>query len=180
MTTSCDTDAYIRVPSVLLARTIVFKTTLTHIGKYVVLMRMKAYTLDLRERIVEFVRSGGAKTEAAARFGVSRKTVYRYLAADDSGKLAPKTSWGSRRKRRFLPFPSGALSCWTMRPSTTHPPCKRLWKRPDARCCFCPSIPLTSTPSSTSGRHSKKSVRPGLQDAEDKFLLISNMCLCYC
>jgi Transposase and inactivated derivatives len=59
---------------------------------------MKAYTLDLRERIVEFVRSGGAKTEAAARFRVSRKTVYRYLAADGAGSLAPKASWGGWRK----------------------------------------------------------------------------------
>ena len=59
---------------------------------------MKAYTLDLRERVVGFVRSGGAKTEAAARFRVSRKTVYRYLAADDAGSLAPKASWGGWRK----------------------------------------------------------------------------------
>ena len=41
---------------------------------------MKAYGLDLRERIVRFVHAGGSKFEAAKRFGVARKTVYNYLA----------------------------------------------------------------------------------------------------
>jgi transposase len=59
---------------------------------------MKAYTLDLRARIVHFVQTGGAKTEAARRYKVSRKTVYRYLEADASQNLAPKQSWGSWRK----------------------------------------------------------------------------------
>jgi len=59
---------------------------------------MKAYTVDLRRRIVDFVNAGGAKTEAAVRFRVSRKTVYRYLAADAAGSLAPKAGWGGWRK----------------------------------------------------------------------------------
>jgi putative transposase len=59
---------------------------------------MKAYTLDLRERIVHFVQAGGAKTEAARRYNVSRKTVYRYLEAAAANTLAPKQSWGSWRK----------------------------------------------------------------------------------
>ena len=59
---------------------------------------MKAYTVDLRRRIVDFVNAGGAKTAAAARFRVSRKTVYRYLAADAAGSLAPKAGWGGWRK----------------------------------------------------------------------------------
>jgi transposase len=33
---------------------------------------MKAYGLDLRERIVSFVKAGGSKVEAAKRFGVAR------------------------------------------------------------------------------------------------------------
>jgi len=59
---------------------------------------MKAYTLDLRERVVKFVKSGGSKAEAARRFAVGRRTVYRYLAADQAGTLAPKKSWGHWRK----------------------------------------------------------------------------------
>ncbi|MDR1282651.1 MAG: transposase, partial [Opitutaceae bacterium] len=33
---------------------------------------MRAYSLDLRRRIVEFVERGGSKVEAAERFGVGR------------------------------------------------------------------------------------------------------------
>jgi transposase len=59
---------------------------------------MKAYGLDLRERIVSFVHAGGSKVEAAKRFGVARKTVYNYLTLVKAGALAPKESWGSWRK----------------------------------------------------------------------------------
>jgi len=59
---------------------------------------MKAYALDLRERIVRFVNAGGSKVEAAKRFGVARKTVYNYLALVKAGALAPKASWGSWKK----------------------------------------------------------------------------------
>jgi len=59
---------------------------------------MKAYALDLRERVVKFLNAGGSKAEAARRFDLGRRTVYRYLAAAEKGTLAPKTSWGKWRK----------------------------------------------------------------------------------
>ena len=59
---------------------------------------MKAYTLDLRERVVGFLQAGGSKVEAGRRFELGRSTVYRYLAAVKTNTLAPKTSWGSWRK----------------------------------------------------------------------------------
>jgi len=59
---------------------------------------MKAYALDLRERVVKFIHHGGTKAEAARRFELSRQTVYRYLASAQTGTLAPKTSWGHWRK----------------------------------------------------------------------------------
>ena len=59
---------------------------------------MRAYTLDLRGRIIAFVEDGGSKAEAARRFGVAPRTVYRYLDAHTAGTLAPKTSWGHWRK----------------------------------------------------------------------------------
>jgi transposase len=59
---------------------------------------MKAYALDLRERVVKFIKSGGSKAEAARRFDLGRRTVYRYLAAVEAGTLAPKASWGHWRK----------------------------------------------------------------------------------
>jgi len=59
---------------------------------------MKAYALDLRVRVVDFVRAGGSKPEAAKRFSTSLSSVYRYLKADAAGNLSPKTGWGSWRK----------------------------------------------------------------------------------
>ena len=59
---------------------------------------MKAYTLDLRERVVKFVAGGGTRTQAARLFRLGERTVYRYLAAAKTNTLAPKTSWGHWRK----------------------------------------------------------------------------------
>jgi transposase len=59
---------------------------------------MKAYALDLRQRVVNFIKSGGSKAEAARRFDLARSSVYRYLEAAKTGVLAPKTSWGHWRK----------------------------------------------------------------------------------
>ena len=59
---------------------------------------MKAYTLDLRERVVRFMRAGGSAAEARQHFALGRSTIYRYLAAVKTNTLAPKTSWGSWRK----------------------------------------------------------------------------------
>ena len=80
---------------------------------------MKAYGLDLRERIVSFINGGGSKVEAAKRFGVARKTVYNYLTLVKAGALAPKESWGSWKKFD----PSG---CGLMWPNTRTRRCGRL------------------------------------------------------
>jgi transposase len=59
---------------------------------------MKAYALDLRERVVKFIKGGGSKAEATRRFELARSSVYRYLDAVEAGTLAPKASWGHWRK----------------------------------------------------------------------------------
>src|SRR5881397_1368991 len=41
---------------------------------------MRAYSMDLRERIVAAVDAGASPSQAAGRFGVSLRTVERYLA----------------------------------------------------------------------------------------------------
>ena len=51
------------------------------------------YSLDLRERVVGYVRNGGAPTEASRLFGIDRKTVYNWLSR---AELAPAPS-GPRR-----------------------------------------------------------------------------------
>ncbi|MCL1920801.1 MAG: IS630 transposase-related protein [Kiritimatiellaeota bacterium] len=58
---------------------------------------MKAYTVELRERIVGFVEKGGSKVDAAAHFKVGRRTVHRYLAAARNGELAPRPQPGRRK-----------------------------------------------------------------------------------
>ena len=60
---------------------------------------MKAYSLDLRIKIVESVRRGVSKSETAHRFGVNRSTVKRYLKQlNEEGSLAPKKAPGSGSK----------------------------------------------------------------------------------
>ena len=60
---------------------------------------MRAYSEDLRTRIVAAVKEEGlGKTEVARRFKVGRKTVYRYLARAEQGELAPRRAPGGQRK----------------------------------------------------------------------------------
>jgi|SRR5215218_439967 len=56
---------------------------------------MKAYSVDLRTKIVESVRWGVSKSETARRFGVNRSTVKRCLKQlDEEGSVIPKTAPG--------------------------------------------------------------------------------------
>src|SRR5919199_5343019 len=60
---------------------------------------MKAYSEDLREKILEAVDRGMPKSEAARTFGVSRSSVKRYAAARREGRpLSPKKHPGSKPK----------------------------------------------------------------------------------
>lgn len=69
---------------------------------------MRAYSLDLRERVVRAVRERGqSPTEAARAFEVSVWTVKRYLARADAGHLAPSPIPG--RTRTIGPAEEAAL-----------------------------------------------------------------------
>ena len=60
---------------------------------------MKAYSEDLRVKIVQAVEKGMPKTRAAETFGVSRSSVKRYAVAARGGKpLTPKKHPGSKPK----------------------------------------------------------------------------------
>jgi transposase len=61
---------------------------------------MNAYSEDLRKKIVEALRRGTGKSEAARSFGVSLSSVKRYARMAQEGKpLAPKKRRpGSRPK----------------------------------------------------------------------------------
>jgi transposase len=56
---------------------------------------MKAYSSDLRERIVQAVQQGQSQAAAAQTFGVGSATVKRYVAQlRRTGSLAPKRPAG--------------------------------------------------------------------------------------
>jgi transposase len=63
----------------------------------------KAYSLDLRERIVWFVDGGYSRRAAAARFGVSVSFVVKLMKAyRTAGRLEPRP-WGGRRHAKLGP-----------------------------------------------------------------------------
>ena len=60
---------------------------------------MKAYSEDLRKKVVEAVKRGMKKPEAAYAFGVSLSSVKRYVGAACEGRsLRPKNRPGMRPK----------------------------------------------------------------------------------
>ena len=60
---------------------------------------MRAYSLDLRSKIVEAVKRGAPKAEAARTFGVGISSVKRYVKmAEESLSLASKKAPGKRKK----------------------------------------------------------------------------------
>jgi len=60
---------------------------------------MNAYSEDLRKKIVQALRRGTGKSEAARLFGVSLSSVKRYAEMADQGRpLAPKKRPGSQPK----------------------------------------------------------------------------------
>lgn len=59
---------------------------------------MKAYSLDLRERIVNARRHGDSVAQVAQRFGVCTKTVRGYEQRARQGRLAPTPRRGKARR----------------------------------------------------------------------------------
>src|ERR671913_924029 len=60
---------------------------------------MNAYSEDLREKIIEALRRGMGKSQAARTFSVSLSSVKRYATMAEEGRsLAPKKRPGSKPK----------------------------------------------------------------------------------
>ncbi len=53
------------------------------------------YSIDLRQRVVNYVKQGGSVSKAAEIYQVSRATIYRWLGRDD---LKPTVVTRRRRK----------------------------------------------------------------------------------
>ena len=83
---------------------------------------MKAYSEDLRRKIVDAVRRGVPKGEAATLFGVSLSSVKRFARMErEGGSLAPKK--GTDATRRLL------LDDLAERPAASAPQRRRYLER---------------------------------------------------
>ncbi len=54
------------------------------------------YSVDLRSIVVDFIRSGGSKSEASRRFSVARQTVYNWTKSES---LQPKKYTRTRHRK---------------------------------------------------------------------------------
>jgi transposase len=68
--------------------------------KYSKLREMKAYSMDLRERIVAARQQGESVERVAHRFGVCSKTVRVYEKRASQGRLSPTPRPGKARRLR--------------------------------------------------------------------------------
>jgi transposase len=81
---------------------------LTDAGERDYAARMRAYSMDLRERVVAAVDAGMTQAQAAVRFGVSLRTVERYLARRrTTGSLA-----ATEQRHGREPTVRQALQAW--------------------------------------------------------------------
>ena len=98
------------------------------------MVAMKAYSDDLRLKVVSFVKKGNAKAEATRRFDISWRTVHRYCVAElDEGRLAPKPRPGRRKtfdddaiRREVRARPSATLEDYAKVFGVSH---VAIWKR---------------------------------------------------
>ncbi|MEB3701485.1 IS630 family transposase domain protein [Candidatus Bealeia paramacronuclearis] len=50
----------------------------------------KAYSEDLRKKVISYITSGGRKREAAKVFNVGEATIYRWICLHKQGDIKPK------------------------------------------------------------------------------------------
>ena len=60
----------------------------------------KALSVDLRRRVVDAVKGGMSRRQAALRFGVSASSAVRWTAqAEETGDVTPRRQGGDRRSK---------------------------------------------------------------------------------
>ena len=75
-----------------------------------------AYSTDLRKRVLEFINNGGSKVAAERRFGISRRTIYNYLEAEDPfarkkpGPKGPRSIDYEALRQHVADFPDQTLA----------------------------------------------------------------------
>ncbi len=90
---------------------------------------MKAYSTDLRQRILAAVQMGDAKSAVARRFGVERSTVRRYVQRwERSGSLAATPIPGDTPAIPPAQYPALRTQLATMPDATLAAHCAR-WEQ---------------------------------------------------
>lgn len=56
------------------------------------------YSIDLRKRVLNYLKSGGSKSEASKIFGVCSKTIWNWAKRESLGILEPKQREAFPRK----------------------------------------------------------------------------------
>lgn len=91
---------------------------------------MKAYSIDLRERIIRAVDAGTPKSVVSRTFQVSRATVNNYLALRrDSGDIKPRPSGGDYRSQIVPAQYPALLQQWREMPDATLAEHCAAWER---------------------------------------------------
>lgn len=79
---------------------------------------MKAYSIDLRTKVVAAIERGEPRATAAATFGVSRATIMRWLRRHRAGTLKPRPIPG-RPARLSAALATGLEAQLRARPDAT-------------------------------------------------------------
>ena len=58
----------------------------------------RAYSEDLREKVISYIMSGGSKREAARTFNIGEDTIYRWMRRHKAGDIRPKIRTDYPRK----------------------------------------------------------------------------------
>ncbi|NIT59302.1 MAG: helix-turn-helix domain-containing protein, partial [Aliifodinibius sp.] len=72
-----------------------------------------SYSIDLRQRVMNYIQSGGSKTQACRLFQVGRTTIYRWLQREDlrptrTVRRHRKLDWDAL-KRHVQTYPDALL-----------------------------------------------------------------------
>jgi transposase len=80
---------------------------------------VKAYSVDLRERLLQAVDQGYPRTQIIKLFGVSRATIKRYLKQRrETGNVSVKPIPG-RPSKKFAPLQAGLVAQLEAQPDAT-------------------------------------------------------------
>ena len=85
--------------------------------KFVLVSNAMRYSIDLRQRVLKYIESGGRKVSASQRFFISRGVIYQWkLRAEDPltyqkpGPRAPRVLDPTALAQHVLDFPDQTLS----------------------------------------------------------------------